>query len=379
MSIKGLDVSEFQGIIDWEQVKAAGYQFAMLRAGYGFNTVDAQFHRNASECNRIGLPIGAYWFCYAVSPETAASEADGCLNTISSHRFDYPICYDIEQASVDYAAGQGVNITPSLATEIVKTFCNRIETNGYYAMYYSNKNFLNTYLPADLPQKYALWYAYYTSQFDGTDCGIWQYTSQCSIPGISGNVDLDDGFIDYASVIKEAGLNHLDGNAPSPDPSPSPSPSPDYVTYVIQSGDTLSGIAQRFGTTYQAIASLNGLSDPNLIYAGQTIKIPENNTSSQTYTVQSGDTLSGIAQRFGTTVNAIASLNGISDPDLIYAGQILQIPGSASSSPQTYTVQYGDTLSGIAQRFGTTVSAIASLNGISDPDLIYAGQTLQIP
>ena len=327
MSIKGLDVSEFQGIIDWEQVKAAGYQFAMLRAGYGFNTVDAQFHRNASECNRIGLPIGAYWFCYAVSPETAASEADGCLNTISSHRLDYPICYDIEQASVDYAIGQGVNITPSLATEIVKTFCNRIETNGYYAMYYSNKNFLNTYLPADLSQKYALWYAYYTSQFDGTDCGIWQYTNQGNIPGISGNVDLDDGFIDYASVIKEAGLNHLGGNAPSPDPSPSPSPSPDYVTYVIQSGDTLSGIAQRFGTTYQAIASLNG----------------------------------------------------ISDPDLIYTGQILQIPGSASSSPQTYTVQYGDTLSGIAQRFGTTVSAIASLNGISDPDLIYAGQTLQIP
>ncbi|WP_243207198.1 LysM peptidoglycan-binding domain-containing protein [Mediterraneibacter hominis] len=379
MSIKGLDVSEFQGIIDWEQVKAAGYQFAMLRAGYGFNTVDAQFHRNASECNRIGLPIGAYWFCYAVSPETAASEADGFLNTISSHRLDYPICYDIEQASVDYAAGQGVSITPSLATEIVKTFCNRIETNGYYAMYYSNKNFLSTYLPADLSQKYALWYAYYTSQFDGTDCGIWQYTNQGNIPGISGNVDLDDGFIDYASVIKEAGLNHLDGNAPSPDPSPSPSPSPDYVTYVIQSGDTLSGIAQRFGTTYQAIASLNGLSNPNLIYAGQTIKIPENNTSSQTYTVQYGDTLSGIAQRFGTTVNAIASLNGISDPDLIYTGQILQIPGSASSSPQTYTVQYGDTLSGIAQRFGTTVSAIASLNGISDPDLIYAGQTLQIP
>ena len=71
MSIKGIDVSKFQGEVDWEQVKAAGYQFAMLRAGYGFNTVDEQFRRNASECSRIGLPIGAYWFCYAVSPETA--------------------------------------------------------------------------------------------------------------------------------------------------------------------------------------------------------------------------------------------------------------------------------------------------------------------
>ena len=99
MSIKGLDVSEFQGIVDWERVKASGYQFAMLRAGYGFNTVDKQFHRNASECNRIGLPIGVYWFCYAVSPQTAVQEADGCMSTISGYRLDYPVCYDIEQSS----------------------------------------------------------------------------------------------------------------------------------------------------------------------------------------------------------------------------------------------------------------------------------------
>ena len=67
MSQKGLDVSEFQGTIDWTQVQSAGYQFAMLRAGYGFGTVDRQFHRNAAECNRLGIPVGAYWFCYAIS------------------------------------------------------------------------------------------------------------------------------------------------------------------------------------------------------------------------------------------------------------------------------------------------------------------------
>lgn len=83
MQIKGLDVSEFQGNVDWEKVKAAGYQFAMLRAGYGFNTIDPQFKRNASECNRIGLPIGVYWFCYALTPEIARQEADGCLKAIS--------------------------------------------------------------------------------------------------------------------------------------------------------------------------------------------------------------------------------------------------------------------------------------------------------
>ena len=88
MSIKGLDVSEFQGIIDWAQVKSAGYQFAMLRAGYGFRTPDQQFRRNAAECNRIGLPAGAYWFCYALSPDDARKEADGCLEVIAPHRME---------------------------------------------------------------------------------------------------------------------------------------------------------------------------------------------------------------------------------------------------------------------------------------------------
>ena len=326
MSIKGLDVSAFQGEVDWERVKAAGYQFSMLRSGYGFNTIDNQFKRNASECNRIGLPIGAYWFCYAVSPQTAVQEADGCINTISGYRLDYPVCYDIEQASVAYAAGEGVTMTSDLARNIVQSFCDRIESKGYYAMFYSNKNFFDTYLGSSLSKRYAFWYARYTDSFDGTNCGIWQYSSQGSIPGIGGNVDLDEGFIDYASVIKSAGLNHLSGTSPAPSPSPSPSPAPDYITYVIQPGDTLSEIAQRYGTTVSTLSSLNGISDPNKIYAGNTLKVPENgNSGAQYYTIRSGDTLSGIAQKFGTTVSALAALNGISDPNKIYAGNTIRI------------------------------------------------------
>lgn len=322
MNIKGLDVSEFQGTVDWEQVKAAGYQFAMLRAGYGFGTLDQQFARNASECNRIGLPIGVYWFCYAVSPETARQEADGCINAISSYRLDYPICYDIEQATINYAAQNGVTVTKDLATQFVQNFCSRVEERGYFAMYYSNRNFLNNYFPTDFSSRFALWYAYYNNQFDQTKCGMWQFTDQGSVPGISGNVDLDTSFVDYPSVIRKAGLNHLDGATP---PSPTP-PAQDYITYVVQPGDTLSGIAARYGTSYQTLASLNNIANPNLIYPGQTIRVPEDNTSNaRYYTIQPGDTLSEIALRFGTTVNALQRLNGITNPNLIYAGNTIRI------------------------------------------------------
>ena len=326
MSIKGLDVSKFQGEVDWERVKAAGYRFAMLRAGYGFNTVDPQFRRNASECNRIGLPIGAYWFCYAVSPSSAVQEADGCLDTIADYKLEYPVCYDIEQASVDYASGEGVTITPELAKQLVKSFCDRIEAKGYFAMFYSNKNFLDQYLGSDIAKRYALWYARYADTFDGTDCAMWQYTSQGSVPGISGNVDLNLSYVDFPSVIQDAGLNRLSGGTPSP--SPSPAPSTDYITYVIQSGDTLSGIAARYGTTVSELTRLNGISDPDRIYAGNTLKVPESGASYQTYTIRSGDTLNGIAARYGTTVSELAKLNGISDPDRIYAGNTIRIPSS---------------------------------------------------
>ncbi|HJB96200.1 MAG TPA: LysM peptidoglycan-binding domain-containing protein [Candidatus Mediterraneibacter intestinigallinarum] len=323
MSIKGLDVSEFQGEVDWERVKAAGYKFAMLRAGYGYNTIDKQFRRNASECNRIGLPVGVYWFCYAFSPEKAVQEADGCIDIISEYRLDYPVCYDIEQASADYIEKQGVSFTPALAKNVVKSFCDRIEAKGYYAMFYTNRNFLDTYLGTELSKRYAYWYARYADRFDGTDCGIWQYTSTGSVPGITGNVDLDLGYTDYPSVIKKAGLNHLSAS------SPFPSPVPEYITYVIQPGDTLSGIARRYGTTVTALTQLNKLSDPDKIYAGNTLKVPENGTgvdsSTQYYTIQPGDTLSEIARRFGTTVSALTRLNGISDPDKIYAGNRIRI------------------------------------------------------
>ena len=201
----------------------------------------------------------------------AIQEADGCLRTIRNYRIDYPVCYDIEQASAAYALGEGVTITPALAKQLVSSFCNRIEAGGYYAILYTNRSFLDNYLGNDLAKRYAFWYARYASSFDGTDCGMWQYTNEGSVPGIGGNVDLDIGYIDYPGIIRRAGLNHLSETAPPPAPPSAPT----YITYTIQPGDTLSEIAERFGTTVASLSALNGISDPNLIYAGNTLLISQ--------------------------------------------------------------------------------------------------------
>ena len=267
MSTQGLDVSEFQGEIDWERVKNAGYRFAMLRAGYGSGTIDRRFRRNASECSRVGIPFGVYWFCYATSPSEAAEEADSCVKAISSFRLEYPVCYDIEEASADYIRRQGIPFTGALARSLVRSFCGRIEDRGYFSMFYSNRNFIDTYLGNDLRKRYALWYARYSENFDGTNCGIWQFTNQGRIPGIRGDVDLDRGFTDYPSLIRRAGLNHLSIGSSRPES--------DYVTYVIRPGDTLSGIAARFKTTVSVLTGLNHISNPDQISAGETIRIHE--------------------------------------------------------------------------------------------------------
>lgn len=266
MSLKGIDVSYYQGTIDWNKVKNAGYQFAMLRAGYGFNTVDSQFRRNASECNRLGIPIGVYWFCYALDTKSAIQEAEGCLDAIADFRLDYPVCYDMEEASIGYASKHGVTINSTMATNIVKAFCDHIEDNGYFAMYYSNKHFLQSYFSPALSEEYALWYAYYRKTLDNPNCGMWQYTSEGKVPGIHGHVDMNLCFVDYPAIIKGAGLNHLDGDGPATDG--------DYITYIIQPGDTLSEIALHFGTTVEALALINGIDNPDLIYAGNTLLIP---------------------------------------------------------------------------------------------------------
>ncbi len=149
--------------------------------------------------------------------------------------------------------------------------------------------------------------------------------------------------------------------------------------HVVQRGETLSSIAARYGTTPQALASANGLANANYIYAGQRLAIPGGGGGG-TYTVGPGDTLAAIAARHGTTVNALVQANGLANANYIYAGQKLRIPGGGSnSSGSVHVVQRGDTLAAIAYRYGTTAWAIANVNGLANPNRIYAGQKLRIP
>lgn len=153
--------------------------------------------------------------------------------------------------------------------------------------------------------------------------------------------------------------------------------------YIVQSGDTLSGIAERYGTTYQELARINDINDPSLILAGQLIKlsgpapvVPQN---MNIYTVVSGDTLSGIADKYGTTYQELASINGMSNPNNIYVGQQIKVSGKVSvPTVVTYEIQSGDSLSGIAAKYGTTWHNLAQINSISDPNMIYPGQVLKI-
>ena len=168
----------------------------------------------------------------------------------------------------------------------------------------------------------------------------------------------------------------------------------DGQTHTVSAGETLAQIAAEYGVSVSELISVNGLDDPDLLRIGQLISIPGTGESPAggqtivgTHVVAPGDTLASIALRYGTTVDAIAQVNGITNPSQIFVGTQLTIAeGSAepaAAAPQTgssvHTVQAGETLAGIAVRFGTTVQSLIATNGIDDPDLIRAGQQLSVP
>jgi GH25 family lysozyme M1 (1,4-beta-N-acetylmuramidase) len=200
---KGIDVSYAQGKIDWDAVKASGtVDFVLIRAGYGRTAgqIDAQFERNYSECRRLGIPVGLYWYSYAMNAEEALQEAALCLKTIAGKKLDYPLYIDIEEPE---------QLNEVTLNTVADAFCKTVSSAGHIAGLYCSTSYINEYLDNDFP--YELWIAQYNRQ---NTCkfpyGIWQYGiagnpkfdtfGTGSVPGVIGQCDLDYCYKSYANT-----------------------------------------------------------------------------------------------------------------------------------------------------------------------------------
>ena len=321
MVYKGIDVSKWNGNINWDKVKESKVNFAIIREGWGKkspNQIDKQFKNNYENAKRVGINVGVYHYSYADSISDAKYEAEFCLENIKDMQFEYPICFDIEDK-------EQMKLDNRERTDIVKAFCSEIERAGYYAMFYCNLNWLNNYLYKDeLMSKYDLWLANWNIGEPLAKCGIWQRTDTGVIDGIENHVDIDVSYKDYPTIIKSKNLNGFNNKQSKPIviDFPIQNTNQSTSTYIVKKGDTLSSIASKFGLSIKQIADINHITDINKIYEGQLLKINDTETY---YTVKYGDNATKIAIKYGITVNDIARLNGLENPNIIYVGQKLRI------------------------------------------------------
>lgn len=199
---KGIDVSYYQGDIDWERVKSAGVEFAIIRCGYGMdvkNQDDEKFERNVTECERLSIPYGVYLYSYADSVAKAESEAAHTLRMLNGRKPLYPVYYDLENAQTTGRCSK------EQILKIAKTFIGIMEANGLWAGIYANLYWNNTLLTDGWYNSKARWIAQWADNCTyGGEYGIWQYTSSGRIDGINGNVDLDYAYVDYPALISGA-------------------------------------------------------------------------------------------------------------------------------------------------------------------------------
>ena len=213
---KGPDISTHNGNVDIKRVRDAGYKRVGIRAGFGKNNTDQKFVKNALACVNLGVPVILYWFSYAYTVEMAVKEAEYAVEHAKKYWDKCPIAFDHEYDSVRYARTKGVNIDKDLATAMAVAFMRRVEELGYIPVIYSNKDYLNNYFDMDKItiqfNKVYLWYARYASAItteERNKADIWQFTSKGTIPGINGNVDINEFYTDFETVSKEPEENSL--------------------------------------------------------------------------------------------------------------------------------------------------------------------------
>lgn len=267
--LSGIDVSYYQGNIDWQSVKAAGQTFAFARATYGTTKLDSEFSTNWQAMKSAGMIRGAYHFF--IASEDPTDQANFFINTVGSLDIgDLPPVIDVE-------ADSG---TSSSLVENVQTWLNVVEQKlGLTPMIYTAPSYWNEYMNGNFG-KYPLWVAEYgvttpKSVNGWNEWTFWQHSESGSVEGINGSVDTDYFNGSYNDLLA---LTRASSGEPAPaiiEPPIEQQPeSSTNQTYTVQAGDTLSSIAARYGVTVNAICQANGIEDPNLISVGQVLSIP---------------------------------------------------------------------------------------------------------
>lgn len=234
---KGIDVSQWQGNINWAEVKSSGIQFAMIRATYGRGTdvsTDPRLLDNAAGCDTVGLPYGLYHYSYAKTVDEAVEEAKAFLKVIKDLQPQMPVALDLEDSS---QAG----LPKETLTNIARSFLKMVEAEKYYGILYANYSWLTTRLDMSRLNGIDVWLAQWASKptYQG-NFGMWQYgvigkngtkgvdyTIYGQVAGIQGNCDADLAYQDYPQIIRAAGLNHLGSSTEEPESAPEPEPIPE--------------------------------------------------------------------------------------------------------------------------------------------------------
>lgn len=326
MSLNGIDVSGWQKGINLSAVPA---DFVIIKATGGTSYVSSDCDRQYQQAKRAGKLVGVYHFANDDNRASSAeTEADFFVaNTLGYHDGATLLVLDFEAQALPLGPGWAL------------AFMRRVEqkTGIKPMLYLMGSEAAQPKWDPVVREDFGLWLAHWTvSGRTGyvkppapmvtrwPFAAIHQYSEQGRLPGYDDNLDLNIAHIDKAAWMKYAAKNGAVKPVPPVVKPPVVIP-PAGKTYTVKSGDALSLIAEHHGVTTSALATANGISNPDLIYPGQILRIP-GGSSKKTYTVQRGDTLSGIAAKFGTTWQELQRVNGIANPNMIYSGQVLTIP-----------------------------------------------------
>ena len=403
--IRGIDVFSGSGTVDFQTAKDAGLQFCIARCGFGEDISsqdDGQFQRNYDQCKALGIPLGSYFYTYAMTVSETESEKAHLKRLLAGKSFELPVFVDMEDAD-RYKARHGGIPDAQTNTRIIRSLGEFIKSLGFTPGFYCNKDWAENHLIMGQLSDYAFYYARPGVAQPDKPCYLWQDqigSTGGHFPGVKSDAvqecdtdilmaDLLTKALQPVAPASSAGTAHHIGEnvvfstcyVSSTDPTSKAIAASD----MTRNHGIITSIAPDAHNPYLLDGGLCWVNDGDIRgpYSAATPSAPSPVTSVQTYTVQSGDTLSGIAAKYGTSYQAIAALNGIADPNKIYPGQVLRLAGSASSAPAapaavTYTVRPGDTLSEIAAKYDTTYQHLAEINGISKPNLIRVGQVLKI-